>query len=514
LAVTASITLALSMITTSAQAADRPGIVPLPDHLETIRAAEATELYGGPDILPLDDRKASLIAMGDSQISGEGVGNYEPDTHRDGNWCDRSYDQALFRTGIESDVRYNISCSGAASPHLIEGSGQRQWDELNQGDNLAIKARNTNVDLVWIVIGANDEGGIEFGPTATECVTNRILFLGPCWPNHTRGWAARVDVTRQGVETAIDAVRQTMTDAGYLADDYDLVVMSYSSPGGPDVEDNPRFPGWYRGGCLLYLADAAFARNKAVPLFESGIRKAALGKDVRYLNAQRLFDGHGVCEADPWVRGVYTEVGLLPSEHAFRQSLHPNFRGHGAFAQCITQFHQRPDWRTATCVDPASTGSATLYEGLFEFKDLKHAGSGQCADATGYDSRNGTKLIGWECHGGRNQGFWYDTGLRSLHIELSHDRCIDVEGERMQAGTPLVLWDCHGGLNQKFVVSESGIHPVGHSRLCIGFDRADAGAPLVLTECGTAASGFTLADRDYDDPVGYGYNDWIGSSVY
>lgn len=514
LAAAALTTLALSTSTASAQAAERPDIVPLPDHLETIRAAEATELYGDPGILPLEDRQTSVVSMGDSEISGEGVGNYDPATHREGNWCDRSYDQALFRTGIESDAQYNVSCSGGASPHLVEGSGQQQWNELNQGDHLAIKARNTHVKLVWIVVGANDVGGIEFGPVATQCATQRILLQGPCWPDHTDDWEARVDVSRQGVETAIEAVRQTMTDAGYLAADYDLVVMSYPSPGGPDVEDNPNFPGWWKGGCLLYLADAAFARNKAVPLFEAGIRQAALNQDARYLDAQRLFDGHGVCEAVPWARGVYAEVGILPSEHAFRQSLHPNYLGHGAFAQCITEFYEHPDWQSSTCVDTASTNSATLYEGLLEFQDLKHTGTGRCADAEGYDSRNGTGLLAAACDGARNQGFWYDESERSLHVELSHDRCIDVESGRMQAGAPLVLWDCHGGLNQEFLVSDNGIHPVGHSDLCLGFEGTGAAAPLVLTACGTSAAGIALTDRDYADPAGYGYDDWIGASVY
>jgi hypothetical protein len=510
--VTAALTtLTLSTAALPAHAQQRPAIVPLPANLEAIRAAEAETLYGDSDILPLGERQTSLVAMGDSEISGEGVGNYDPNTHRNGNWCDRSYDQALFRVGIESDVQYNVSCSGGASPHLVEGSGASQWDELNQGDNLAIKARNTHVKLVWIVVGANDEGGIEFGPTATGCVTDRILLAGPCWPDHTNTWEARVEVTQDGVETAIDSVRQTMTEAGYLGTDYELVVMSYPSPGGPDVEDNPDFPGWWSGGCLLYLADAAFARNKAVPLFEDGVRDAALGKGARYLNAQRLFDGHGVCEAQPWARGVYAEVGLLPSENAFRQSLHPNYLGHGAFAECITDFYDHPDWDTATCVDPASTNNAVLYEGLFEFQDLKNA-AGLCVDAEGYDSRNGTDLVSWGCHGGRNQGFWYDAEQRSLHVELSHDRCVDVEGGRVQAGAALVLWDCHGGLNQEFTINSTGIHPAGHANLCLAFGGTATGSNLVLATCGTTA--VKPAARNYADPVGYGYDDWIGSSVY
>ena len=84
----------------TATAADRPPIKPLPANLEAIRAQEATALYGSPEIRPIEQRKTALITMGDSEISGEGVGNYVPGTHQDGNWCDRSYDQAVFRTGI------------------------------------------------------------------------------------------------------------------------------------------------------------------------------------------------------------------------------------------------------------------------------------------------------------------------------------------------------------------------------------------------------------------------------
>lgn len=501
---------ALSAAATPAQAAERPDIAPLPDALETVRAAEAQELYGDPAIRPMEDRATSLITMGDSEISGEGVGNYEPDTHRDGNWCDRSYDQAVFRTGIASDVQYNVACSGGVSQNLIQG-GQTQWDEMNQGDNLAIKARNTHIKLVWIVIGANDDGGIEFGPVATDCATHRVLFQGTCWEDHTDDWAARVVVSGQGVGNAIDGVRQTMTDAGYLGTDYDLVVMSYPSPVGPDVEDNPDYPGWLGGGCTMYPQDLAFARNKAVPMFDNAIRDAVLAKGVRYLNGQPLFDGHGVCEDNTWARGLHIEIPVLPSSNAFRQSFHPNYRGHGAFADCMTQFYSHPDWQTATCADPASTGGIRLYQGLMEHSDLKSTTSGWCVDAAGYDSRNGTALVSYGCHGGRNQGFWYDQEFGSFHVELSHDRCMDA-GE-VTAGTELMLWDCHGGDNQRFVVDGDLIHPAGAADLCVGFAGTGENSPLVLTDCTAAGTTFTMADRNYTDPVGYGHDDWIPAST-
>ena len=83
-------------------------------------------LYGSPEIRPIEQRRTALLTMGDSEISGEGVGNYVPGTHQPGNWCDRSYDQAVFRTGIAADTAYNIACSGAEPVHLIAGSGQSQ----------------------------------------------------------------------------------------------------------------------------------------------------------------------------------------------------------------------------------------------------------------------------------------------------------------------------------------------------------------------------------------------------
>jgi hypothetical protein len=504
---------ALSAPGAASAATARPPVQPLPSNLEQLRAQEAQQLYGSPDIRPIEQRKTALITLGDSQISGEGVGNYEEGTHQNGNWCDRSRDQAVWRLGIAADVRYNVACSGAEPAHLVFG-GPHQWNERNQGDNLAIKARNTRVKLVWIVVGANGEGTIQFGPVATDCVKRRIFFLGPCYGTYSDGWAARVDGSRRAVEQAVTSVKQTMTDAGYLTEDYELALMSYPSPGGPDVEDNPNFPGWYRGGCLIYLHDAAFARNKAVPLFERGIRAAAANTGVRYLDASRLFHGHGVCDDNPWVRGVYIENGNIFDENAARQSLHPNYLGHGAFARCMTDFYNS-GWSTATCFDPASTRTTTLVNGLLEFRQLRNLGSGGCADGEGYNSRNGTQLLAWTCHGGRNQGFWYDPGRRSLHVELSQDRCVDAEGGVIAPGTRAILWDCHGLANQAWVFDGTAIHPAGSASLCLAFDATGNGARLRLAPCnGSAIQQWAFESRDYANPVGYNHADFIGSRVY
>ncbi len=501
---------------TDSQIDTAPQIQPLPDHLEQIRADEAIELYGSPEIRPMDQRKTSLVTMGDSEISGEGVGNYTPDTDGPDNWCHRSFDQAVFRTGIPSDEQYNIACSGAQPQHLIYGSGASQWDELNQGDHLAIKARNTNIDLLWIVVGANGEGTIEFGPVATDCAVSRIFFLGPCYPTYTDEWAVRVEGSRVQVEQALNSIQQTMVDAGYTDDDYEMVFMSYPGPVSPDVEDNPDFPGWYDGGCLMYLHDMAFARNKAVPMFETALRQAAFDAGVRYLDASRLFHGHEVCTDNTWARGLYADFDGGYNEHAFRQSFHPNFRGHGAFADCMTEF-----WNsgapTATCVDPASTGSVTLVDGLMEFKQLRNVGTDECLDGRGYNSRNRTVQQSYPCHGGRNQGFWYDVDNHTLHSELSHDRCLDVRGGTVESGARVQIYDCHGAPNQQWQFDGNRIKPVGHDNLCLAFNNPWFSRPTArLATCAwwSSRQQWLFETRDFDDPVGYGHDDFIGSRVY
>jgi hypothetical protein len=500
---------------TGSEVAAAPLIQPLPDHLELIRADEAVELYGSPEIRPMDQRRTALVTMGDSEISGEGVGNYTPDTNGPDNWCHRSFDQAVFRTGIDSDEQYNLACSGAQPQHLIYGSGASQWDELNQGDYLAIKARNTHIKLLWIVVGANGEGTIEFGPVATDCAMSRFFFLGPCYPTYTDQWAVRVDGSRQQVEQALNSIKQTMTDAGYADADYEMVYMSYPGPVSPDVEDNPDFPGWYSGGCVMYLHDMAFARNKAVPMFESGLRQAALDAGARYLDASRLFHGHEVCTDNTWARGLFIDPDAGWNEHAARQSFHPNFRGHGAFAECMTAFWDS-GLATATCVDPASTGSTQLVSGLMEFKQLRNLGTGECIDGKGYNSRNKTTQQSYGCHGGRNQGFWYDEQNHTLHSELSHDRCLDVRGGNVAAGETVQIYDCHGAANQQWDLAGDRIKPVGHDNLCLAFNNPWFSRPtLRLATCGSSSrQRWSFESRDFANPVGYGHDDFIGSRVY
>ncbi|WP_432180330.1 ricin-type beta-trefoil lectin domain protein [Streptomyces sp. NBC_00063] len=466
-AATAAALVGLTAPTASAAPA-AAATTPLPPDLEKIRAAEATKLYGDPAERPLADRRTALISLGDSEISGEGVGTYEAGTNGPDNWCHRSPDSAIHRTGIPADVTYNVSCSGAYTGNIRIGGSKQYADELVQSDALAVKARNTKIKMIVLVAGANDD--LQFGPVMTDCVTRYLTLQGACEPKYAPGWQARVDGLVPKVESTVADLKTVMRGAGYADSDYKLVLMGYPSPIGPDIHDNPNFPGKLPGGCLGYDSDAAWGRNAAVPAFERGMREAAQESGAFYLDNSRLFHGHEVCMEDAWARGLYVDVSnpFPPDSNSVRQSFHPNARGHGAFASCLTQLYNS-GYQEAGCADPASTGTPKLYKGAWDdaYRPLKNAGVGTCADAKGGSSANGTAVIGWDCAGTRNQGWWYDTAGRSLHSELTQDRCVDVPGSAYRAGTALVLWNCHGGTNQQFVRQGDTLRPAASTGLCL-----------------------------------------------
>ncbi|WP_424212016.1 ricin-type beta-trefoil lectin domain protein [Streptomyces sp. BI20] len=462
-------------------------VVPLSPELEAIRAAEATRIYGDPAIRPLDQRKTGLISLGDSEISGEGVGVYDPATNTPTNQCHRSPDSAIHRTGIPADLTFNVACSGAYTGNIRIGGTKQYADELVQSDNLAVKARNSRIKMVLLVAGANDD--LQFGPVMTDCVTRWLLSQGTCEPKYAGGWQARVDALRPKVEATVADLRTVMRDAGYADGDYKLVVMGYPSPIGPDFGDNPNFPGKLPGGCAGYDSDAAWGRNTAVPAFEKGMRAAARDSGAVYLDNSRLFHGHEVCSEDTWARGLFLDLDdHFPwDENTVRQSFHPNQRGHAAFASCLTRLYSS-GLTEASCADPASTGTPVLTPGAWDdrFAPLRNEPTGTCLDADGGASANNTKVIGWDCHGGRNQGWWYDDTTRSVRVELSHDRCLDVPGAKYTAGAGLILWNCHGGANQSFVRDGATLRPAAAAGLCLTL--AGPKAQLTLQNCTGAAN--------------------------
>ncbi|MFD9610057.1 ricin-type beta-trefoil lectin domain protein [Streptomyces sp. NPDC004288] len=461
--------------------------VPLSPELEAIRAAEATRIYGSPEERPLAQRRTGLISLGDSEISGEGVGTYESPTNGPTNWCHRSPDAAIHRTGIPADLTFNVACSGAYTGNIRIGGSKQYADELVQSDSLAIKARNTRIKMVLLVAGANDD--LQFGPVMTDCVQRFVLSQGTCEPKYAPGWQARVDALVPKVEQTVRDLKSVMRDAGYADGDYKLVVMGYPSPIGPDFRDNPNFPGKLACGGMGYDSDTKWGRNTAVPAFERGMRKIAADTGATFLDNSRLFHGHEVCMEDTWARGLYIDLskpgGL--DENSVRQSFHPNKSGHGAFASCLTQIYNS-GLREASCADVNSSGAPALFPVAWDdaYQPLRNQATGNCLDVNASESANGTAVLGWDCHGGRNQGWWYDSTRQTVHSQLTQDRCLDVPGAVYQAGKALIVWNCAGAANQKFVRDGATIRPAAATGLCL--TQGAAKEPVRLQTCDGSAN--------------------------
>jgi uncharacterized protein YkwD len=111
---------------------------------------------------------------------------------------------------------------------------------------------------------------------------------------------------------------------------------------------------------------------------------------------------------------------------------------------------------------PASADSATPVTG---------AGSQRCLDVPGMSTTNGTQLTLWNCNGGSNQQWLYNSTTKQLQVY--GNKCLDGDHHGTVNGTRAVIWDCTGGTNQQWDLGSAGTLVGVESGLCL--DAAAAG---------------------------------------
>jgi lysophospholipase L1-like esterase len=299
-------------------------------------------------------RESAIVAMGDSAISGESAGNYEPGTNQPGNYCHRSLDALIHETAIAHvTTTLNLACSGASSDNLYIG-GPGQYNEPPQSQKLAQVAGGYRVRLVVVEVGANDDPA--FGRVATSCVTAYVFQTTGCRYTEGATWAERVAAAMPKVGRALDDVRTVMRAAGYADSSWQAVLASYWSP-------VPRPPIRYSGylsklwnGCPLYNADMAWGHDTAVPILSEALRQLAASKGWRFLDFSRSMDGREICaqgitHSQEWTTGTKYDPSssYWYSFDAVRQSLHANARGHAQLGRCLTEFAALAE-SSATCL--------------------------------------------------------------------------------------------------------------------------------------------------------------------
>ncbi|WP_163572926.1 SGNH/GDSL hydrolase family protein [Fodinicola feengrottensis] len=129
-------------------------------------------------------KPTAIVSMGDSYISGEAAGSYEPGTDQSGDFCHRSTKSEIHRTSIAANKQINLACSGASTANVALG-GTPQNGEAPQAERLRAVARDNQVKLIVLSIGGNDVG---FGSIVLDCIKAFFKLSGRCQDS----WASKL----------------------------------------------------------------------------------------------------------------------------------------------------------------------------------------------------------------------------------------------------------------------------------------------------------------------------------
>jgi lysophospholipase L1-like esterase len=291
-----------------------------------------------PPPRPPEDAPHAVVALGDSTMSGEGGGNYTPDTDGPRNdWCHRS-PQAMVQHIELAEVTkiFNFACSGA-STQAIRLDGPHPG-EPSQAAQLSAIASTYRIDAVVVAVGANDDP--QFGTLLTNCVDALFTSAKPgCGKQVDASWQNRVNAMVPKIVAALRDVRRVMIQHGYPDSAYQLVLQSYAAPVAPDILRNLQNV----SGCPLRTDDLRWVQDRGVPILNDGIRRAAEQGGARFLDLSRAGIGHEACTGgQEWFTRLAVNLADFQDKnrypHALQESFHPNAAGYIAFARCMSQF--------------------------------------------------------------------------------------------------------------------------------------------------------------------------------
>ncbi|MEV7969735.1 hypothetical protein AB0O34_27710 [Sphaerisporangium sp. NPDC088356] len=291
----------------------------------------------------------AAVALGDSFVSGEGAGDYQPVVDASGTaqafpgwsaansnayFCHRSANASLFKASLSGiQDRFNLACSGGqpadiANPSSARANGRSVASQLDQ---LRAVAQTHDIDVVLIGLGSNN-AQFTFGDVATLCA-NR--FIADAWTGWWEFWAylngevpqkpctvsdlaSDAEVAAATTETTA-ALRQILDTLAQVDADgvHRVVLQTYTNPlpldvapqywdedDRTDTRDKFRALGAerYAAGCPIHRASLApghvFSQNLG-SLVKNAYTTLAAERptaDLRVLDVQNAFDGARLCE--------------------------------------------------------------------------------------------------------------------------------------------------------------------------------------------------------------------------
>ena len=351
----------------------------------------------------------TVVSLGDSAISGE-AGRWAGNTNKSPSRTDALgptayYDNAS-NTGEQIPgchrskaaeihigggvVSKNLACSGARTttsaydPSSDFKPGIDFYDDgaghIGQAKALQSYAATHNVKLVDLRIGANN---YHFADIVETCVLD-WLTSPSWWKNYCRDdsniaplfTASNIAAQTAAIKTAILNIRTAMTNAGYAASSYTILVNTYWNP--VPRGSGFRYPetGYSRqsiGGCGVWNSDADWANDTVVPSINTSAKNAAAAtglSNVKVLDMQTFMNGHRLCEksvglmeekgltswtqpgaADQteWFEQIRTATAVLPP-YQLQEDAHANYWGQLAMRNCLRQAYNGGAVRGGTCV--------------------------------------------------------------------------------------------------------------------------------------------------------------------
>ena len=318
----------------------------------------------------------TLVALGDSYMSGEGARRYFAGTnHKGHNECRRAptaYTPVAVSGGQDGvpEVLAFLACSGARTSH-IGGSPQQPGEPvdgppggLNQLDQYDRLRPQLDVALVVVSIGGNDA---HFGSIGRYCVAP-----GDCTEIAKQWLDGLADVS----STVYETYRQIRDRLG---DTVPIVVVPYPIP----LNENKC--SW----SLLTANEHRFLYGYTSEL-NRVLRRAAEDAGLFYLDPivlslgereLRICDGNNPADvgvnffAMNSVRGLF-EQSINP-QNWFHNSFHPNEQGHEAMADTLVEWlRQNPDLtpRADPLADRGAPPIATV-EQIMRDDQFRHCGN-------------------------------------------------------------------------------------------------------------------------------------------
>ncbi|MCZ7431143.1 GDSL-type esterase/lipase family protein [Streptomyces sp. WMMC1477] len=359
--------------------------------------AGLTTLGAGPSAASPGSGPTAIVSMGDSYISGE-AGRWKGNSldnsgSRDGTdraWTGSSYDKTRVygetalggchrsdsaevksATGT-AQALINLACSGATTENVFRSSngGVAYKGEAPQADQLAAVAAAYDVETIALSIGGNDLG---FADIITNCATDYIIWWSYCHDDQQEVVDSKIDGVMADVTKAVEEIRAVMSEAGYAASDYEIVLQSYPSPIPRGDENRYAQSGWSRtntGGCPFWDKDSDWARDSLVPQIADRLHGVATATGTRFLDLRDMLQGREVCarsssqvtdsqapsaRTSEWARWIDSQS----TQGDVQESMHPNYYGQLALGRCLTLVHGSSG--DAACRNTPGKGTSGMY---------------------------------------------------------------------------------------------------------------------------------------------------------